>query len=91
MLCEKHENIVNDLRLSQDKLKGSFYFAYPFFDVNNHAKTALKEAGFHLAFVGQLRTNGYSDSFTEKFMIRRKTIIGNYSLNTFMDYCFDRD
>lgn len=91
MMCEKYERVIKDLRLSQEKLNGSYYFAYPFFDVNDQAIRALKETGFHLAFVGQLGTNGYSDSTTEKMRIRRKTIFGNDSIKVFADYVNDRD
>lgn len=86
MLCEKKENIVKDLKLSQDKLNGSYYFAYPFFDFNDNAKAALKEAGFKMAFIGQWGTNGYSTYNTDRFMVRRKTVFGNLKLNGFIDY-----
>lgn len=86
MLCEKHEKIVADLKLSQEKLKGSYYFAYPFFDYNTGAINALKEAGFKMAFIGQFNTNGYSDSSTDRYLLRRKTIFGNLKLDGFIEY-----
>ena len=82
----RKENIVKDLKLSQDKLNGSYYFAYPFFDFNDNAKAALKEAGFRMAFIGQWNTNGYSTYDTDRLMIRRKTIFGNLKLNKFIEY-----
>ncbi len=86
MLCEKEENIVKDLKLSQEKLNGSYYFAYPFFDFNDNAINSLKKAGFKMAFIGQWNTNGYSTYDTDRFMVRRKTIFGNLKLNSFIEY-----
>ncbi len=86
MLCEKFENVVADLKLSQEKLDGSYYFAYPFFDYNDNAIEALKEAGFKMAFIGQFNTNGYSDSSLDRYLLRRKTIFGNLSMQGFIDY-----
>lgn len=86
MLCESQENIIKDLKLSQDKLNGSNYFAYPFFDFNDNAINALKKAGFKMAFIGQWNTNGYSTYDTDRFMIRRKTIFGNLKLPSFIEY-----
>ncbi len=86
MLCEKEENIIADLKLSQEKLQGSDYFAYPFFDFNDQAISALKKAGFKMAFIGQWDTKGYSTYDTDRFMVRRKTIFGNLKLNGFIEY-----
>ena len=86
MLCENHDKMVNDLKLSQQKLNGSYYFAYPFFDFNDRAIAALKEAGFKMAFIGQYGKEGYSDSSIDRFMLRRKTICGDFTLNDFIDY-----
>lgn len=86
MLCESEENIIKDLKLSQEKLNGSNYFAYPFFDFNDNAINALKKAGFKMAFIGQWNTNGYSTYDTDRFMVRRKTIFGNLKLPSFIEY-----
>ena len=86
MLCEKEENIIADLKLSQEKLGGSDYFAYPFFDFNDNAINALKKANFKMAFIGQWNTDGYSDPTTDRLMLRRKTVFGNLSMDGFIDY-----
>lgn len=91
MLCEPYDSMIADLKLSQEKLQGSNYYAYPFFDFNDRAKAALKDAGFHLAFIGQYTSNGYSDKNTDKMLIRRTTIFGNYPIEMFMDFCTDND
>lgn len=86
LLCEKKENIVADLKKSQEKLNGSYYFAYPFFDFNDNIISALKEAGFKMAFIGQWTTNGYSDSKTDRLLLKRKTIFGNLTLDKFIEH-----
>ena len=86
LLCEKEEIILKDLELSKQKLGGSKYFSYPFFDYNDRAIKLLKQSGFHLAFLGQLNTEGYSDYSTNRYMLRRKTIFANDSLETFKSY-----
>ena len=86
MLCEKEEVIIADLKLSQKKLNGSNYFAYPFFDFNDRAINALKKADFRMAFIGQWDTNGYSTYDTNRYMLRRKTVFGNLKLDNFIDY-----
>lgn len=87
ILCLPEEKVLNDLKLSQDKLNGSKYFAYPFFDFNERAISLLKEAGFKLAFIGQYDSDG--DSFpniTDKFKVRRKTIFSTTTMNEFIAY-----
>lgn len=86
LLCEKESKIVADLKLSQEKLGGSHYFAYPFFDFNDRAKRILKQQGFRLAFIGQWNSEGYSTFNTDRYMIRRKTIFSTDSLNVFKSY-----
>ena len=86
LLCESEENILKDLKTSQEKLGGSKYLSYPFFDYNDRAIKLLKKAGFHLAFVGQANTDGYSTFNTDRFKIRRKTIFATDSLEKFKSY-----
>ena len=86
ILCEKEEKILEDLKTSQEKLGGSKYLSYPFFDYNERAIKLLKKSGFHLAFVGQATTDGYSTYDTNRFMLRRKTIFATDSLEKFKTY-----
>jgi peptidoglycan/xylan/chitin deacetylase (PgdA/CDA1 family) len=86
LLCEKKENIVADLKVSQEKLNESYYFAYPFFDFNDNIIVALQEARFKMAFIGQWNTKGYSDSNTNRYLLRRKTVFGNLTLSEFIEY-----
>lgn len=85
ILCLPEDVVLKDLKLSQEKLGGSKYFAYPFFDFNDRAIELLKKAGFHLAFIGQYDTDGYSYPLkTDKFKVRRKTIFSNTTMDEFI-------
>ena len=86
LLCEKEEVVLKDLKTSQQKLGGSHYLSYPFFDWNERAIKLLKQSGFRLAFIGQWTTEGYSDYSTNRMMMRRKTIFSTDSLDTFVSY-----
>ena len=57
-----------------------------FFDFNQRAIRILKETGFHMAFVGQYDSDGYSTFSTDRFILRRKTIFNDDSLDTFISY-----
>ena len=86
LLCDSEENIIKDLKTSQEKLGGSIALSYPFFDFNDRAIRLLKKCGFHMAFIGQYDTDGYSTFTTDKFQLRRKTIFNDDSLDTFIGY-----
>ena len=87
ILCLPEEQVLNDLKTSQDILGGSKYFAYPFFDVNDRAIKLLKEAGFKLAFIGQYDTEGYSyKDRTDHYKLRRMSIFNDTHLDEFISY-----
>ena len=87
ILCLSEDQILEDLKTSQEILGGSKYFAYPFFDFNARAIELLKKAGFKLAFVGQYDTDGYSyPKVTDKYKVRRKTIFSDTSMSEFISY-----
>lgn len=52
LLCYSKEKIVKDLLKSRESLNNTTYFCYPFYEYNDHAISALKEAGFTLALTG---------------------------------------
>ena len=87
ILCLPEEQVISDLKISQEMLGGSKYFAYPFFDFNDRAISLLKQAGFKLAFIGQYDTDGYSyPLITDRYKVRRKTIFSDTSMNEFISY-----
>ncbi len=89
ILCKSDEDILKDLRTSQEKINGSKYFAYPFYDWNNRAINLLKEAGFTMAFVGQASTNGYAKQNVNKFKVPRKTILSTTTNQKFYNLFVD--
>ena len=50
--CKSREFLINDLKVSSEKLAGSKYFCYPFYEYNDYSISVLKEAGFTMAFAG---------------------------------------
>lgn len=52
LLCYDKNTIVEDLKESRESLNNTTYFCYPFYEYNNHAINALKEAGFTMALTG---------------------------------------
>ena len=87
ILCLPEDQVLSDLKTSQDILGGSTYFAYPFFDFNDRAIKLLKEAGFKLAFIGQYDTEGYSyKDKTNHYKLRRMGIFSDTDLNEFISY-----
>lgn len=86
ILCLPEDKVKEDLQKSQELLGGSKYLAYPFFDWNNRAIELLKATGFHMAFIGQYDTDGYSiPGVTDKFKMRRKTMFNDVSMNEFIN------
>lgn len=86
ILCLSEDYILNDLRTSQEKLGGSKYLAYPFFDWNDRAIRLLKEAGFQMAFVGAAGADGVSTpGVTDKYKIKRKTMFSDVDMNEFIN------
>ena len=64
-------------------------FAYPFYDYNDNAISALKEVGFKMAFVGRAGTLGKATpKVTDLYKIPRMTVYDeNYmSFNTWKSY-----
>lgn len=87
ILCLPEEQVLADLKLSQDKVGGSKYFAYPFYDFNERAISLLKKAGFNMAFIGLYDSNGYSyPNKTNKYMLRRQAILTNTTMEEFISY-----
>ena len=87
ILCLDENYVLNDLKTSQEKLGGSKYFAYPFFDFNDRAINLLKQAGFKLAFIGQYDSDGYSyPNKTNPYLVRRKSIFSTTTMEEFASY-----
>lgn len=74
--CLSEEEIQTDLKTSREKLDGTTYIAYPFYEYNEYSIKMLKEAGFTMAFVGESNS---SDNLvhvgSDKFRLRRFVIV----------------
>ena len=82
ILCKDRDYILEDLKKSRESLNNSEYFAYPFYEYNDHAIGMLKEAGFRMAFAGGSRkvTQGI-----DKFKIPRYGMVNTDTMETFIN------
>ena len=85
--CLPEKEIQKDLKTSREKLNGSTYFCYPFYEYNDYSTRMLKEAGFTMAFIGESNS---SDNLvhvgSDKFKLRRFVIVTYTTLNDFDRY-----
>lgn len=80
--CLSKDELVNDFRLSVQKLGTDTAFCFPFYAYNNTAIEAIKEVGFKLGFIGGSRKAKQSDN---KFMIPRYPIHKSTSWDSFIN------
>lgn len=85
--CIKKNELLNDLKKSSVKLGGSKYFCYPFYEYNNYSIEVLKEAGYTMAFGGQME-GGISkvSPGVDKFRLPRYVIYRNTSVDNIKNY-----
>ena len=57
--CLPRDEILADLKASREALGGSTAFCYPFYEFNNYSRELLKEAGFTMAFIGEVYNCSY--------------------------------
>lgn len=74
LLCYDKNTIVTDLKQSRESLNNTTYFCYPFYEYNNNAIAALKEAGFTMALTGG---NTKARIGIDKFKVPRYVIYNN--------------
>ena len=84
------KEILDDLKTSREKLNGTTYFCYPFYEYNDYSIRMLKEAGFTMAFIGE---SNYSDNLvhvgSDKFKLRRFVIV-TYTKMSDLDNYFNQ-
>lgn len=78
LLCYDKNKLVEDLKKSRENLNNTTYFCYPFYEYNNHAIEALKEAGFTMALTGG---NNKVTRGIDKFKVPRYVIYNTTSIN----------
>lgn len=81
--CLDKEKIVADLKQSRAALHNTTAFCYPLYEYNDHAVAAVKEAGFHLGFIGGQRKARITSS---KLLIPRITIHRDTTLDEYIGY-----
>lgn len=85
--CLSEDTILSDLTSSREKLGGSTYIAYPFYEYNDYSIRLLKEAGFTMAFAGD---TSYGDDLvhtnSDKFRLRRFVIVTYTTINSIDKY-----
>ena len=85
--CLDESEIQTDLKSSRDKLGGSTYIAYPFYEYNEYSIEMLKKAGFTMAFIGE---SNKSDNLvhvgSDKYRLRRFVIVTYTTINDIDKY-----
>lgn len=69
--CLDRKTILNDLKTSKEILNGAIAFCYPFYEYNDYSIELLKEAGYLLAFNGDIAMVTQN---TDKMEIPRYTL-----------------
>ena len=85
--CLSEEFIQNDLKISREKLHGSTYLAYPFYEYNSYSIEQLKKAGFTMAFGGYNEGgNKYAKPGIDKFKVPRLVIYNTTGVSSIKSY-----
>lgn len=87
--CLPKDEILKDLAASRESLNGSTAFCYPFYEYNAYSTNLLKEAGFTMAFIGEVPTSyGYQLATVkgDKYKIPRFVIMTHTTIKDLDDY-----
>lgn len=85
ILCLDENTVLEDLKKSRESLNNTTYFCYPFYDYNDRAIKLLKQAGFTMAFAGELKDSKVMVG-QDKYKIPRYVIINTTSMDLFKKY-----
>jgi peptidoglycan/xylan/chitin deacetylase (PgdA/CDA1 family) len=90
--CLDKEKILDDLKKTREVLNGSTAFCYPFYEYNSYSENLLKEAGFTMAFIGEVRASYGPYKLAEvggdKMKIPRFVVV-NYTTIAELNRCFN--
>ena len=90
--CLDKEKILDDLKKTREVLNGSTAFCYPFYEYNSYSENLLKEAGFTMAFIGEVRASYGPYKLAEvggdKMKIPRFVVV-NYTTIADLNRCFN--
>ena len=87
--CLPKETILDDLTTSRNVLNNTRAFCYPFYEYNDYSMNLLKEAGFTMAFIGEIPTYyGYklAEVGGDKFKIPRFVIMTHTTMKDIDEY-----
>ena len=77
------EFLLNDFKTSIDKLGGeNTAFCYPFYAHNETVRSAVRESGFKIAFIGG---NRKASQYNDPYQIYRYVVLNNITLNQFIN------
>ena len=80
------------MKKSRELLDGSTAFCYPFYEYNSYSENLLKEAGFTMAFIGEVPASYGPYKLAEvggdKMKIPRFVVV-NYTTLYELDRCFN--
>lgn len=85
--CLDEEVILNDLRVSSEKLNGSTVFCYPYYEHNDYSIEMLKKAGYTMAFAGENVSYDHLVKVgSDKYKLPRFVIVSYTTMNDFINY-----
>ena len=87
--CLPKDEILKDLAASREALNGTTAFCYPFYEYNTYSTNLLKEAGFTMAFIGEIPTSyGYQLATVkgDKYKIPRFVIMTHTTIKDLDNY-----
>ena len=83
LLCYDKDEIVEDLTKSRESLDNTTYFCYPFYEYNDNAINALKEAGFTMALTDG---NKKAKKGIDKYKVPRYVIFNTTTVSELESY-----
>lgn len=90
--CLDKDKILDDLKKTREVLNGSTAFCYPFYEYNSYSEELLKEAGFTMAFIGEVRASygpyKLAEPGGDKMKIPRFVVV-NYTTIAELNRCFN--
>lgn len=85
--CLPHDEVLNDLTTSREKLNGSTVLCYPFYEFNDYSIKLAKEAGFTMAFAGESSfKDNHVKQASEKYSLPRFVVVTYTSMNDFANF-----
>lgn len=86
ILCLNKTKVLDDLKITRERLNNPIAFAYPFYDYSDRAISLLKESGFKMAFIGAHGVKGKAKPGVNLYKIPRMTIWDTTSFTTWKNY-----